>query len=202
MRPRRIYIIGPSSTGKTTLCKALSQRLSLPPSAHITEVARHVIKSHGWTRKDIGLVEMQQAILDAHVAREMEMDEDQEVPSVLLSDRSAVDPIVYAVFTAAAGGEKDSSSESKLRKEKLVNSPAFQSVLPVYRDTEVTEVYLLEPVEEWLEDDGFRHVGDEKECLRIYREVLEELGIEYRVIGRDMMDLEERVMFVLNSKAA
>ncbi|KAK7038875.1 hypothetical protein VNI00_010507 [Paramarasmius palmivorus] len=189
---RRIYIIGPSSTGKTTLCNALAEHLGLPPSAHIREVARHVITSRGWTRKDIGLLEMQQAILDAHAAREEEEMARNPPHKVLLCDRSTIDPVVYAVFTALKG-------EEKARKDALVNSPAFQSVLAAYRDA---EFYLLELVEEWLEDDGFRHVGDEKECLRLYKEVLAELSIEYRVIGKDMLDLKSRVAFVMGSTSS
>ncbi|TFY59054.1 hypothetical protein EVG20_g7929 [Dentipellis fragilis] len=51
---RAIYIVGPSSTGKTTLCTALATHLGLPSALHITEVARTVMRSTSFTRADVG----------------------------------------------------------------------------------------------------------------------------------------------------
>nr|GAT54311.1 predicted protein [Mycena chlorophos] len=94
--PQRVYVVGPSSSGKTTLCQALAVHLQLKPSQHISEVARTVIRELGLSREHIGRLEMQQAILLAHLQREKECDPIQD----LLCDRSALDPIVYAIFTA------------------------------------------------------------------------------------------------------
>ncbi|KAJ7258422.1 AAA domain-containing protein [Mycena haematopus] len=185
----RIYVVGPSSTGKTTLCNALAQRLGLKGPQFVTEVARRVIIALGLSRDDIGLLDMQKAILLAHLEQEQE----NEDSSAHLCDRSAVDPIVYAVFTAA------NPEDAQYRKQLLVNLPEFQRALPRYRDSLFV---LLTPVREWVKDDGFRHVGDETEILAIFRNTLSELGIRYREIGSEMGFLPERTAFVLSLATA
>ncbi|KAJ6529217.1 AAA domain-containing protein [Mycena capillaripes] len=179
----RIYVVGPSSTGKTTLCKALAKRLGLSGTQFITEVARRVIKGLGLGRDHIGMLEMQRAIMLAHLEKERE----NANGSAQLCDRSAVDPIVYAIFTAA------NQEEAETRKQALVGLPEFQSALPQYRKSLFV---LLTPVKEWVVDDGFRHVGDETKILAIFRDTLSELGIAYREIGPDMRFLPERMSFV------
>lgn len=62
-----IYIIGPSSAGKTTLCNALAASFGLPEEVCISEVARTVMRERGFTRSDVGKVEMQKAIMDAQL---------------------------------------------------------------------------------------------------------------------------------------
>ncbi|KAJ7282491.1 AAA domain-containing protein [Mycena rebaudengoi] len=186
----RIYIVGPSSTGKTTVCNALAQRLGLGTDAFVTEVARQVIKALGLrlplSREDIGLVDMQKAIMLAHLERE-DVSENSN-SAVQLCDRSAVDPIVYAVFTA------ENAADAQARKRALVDQPQFQKALPLYRDAVFV---LLAPVQGWMVDDGFRHVGDQTEVLSIFRDTLAELGIKYREIGPEMRFLPERVSTIL-----
>ncbi|KAJ7512174.1 AAA domain-containing protein [Mycena galericulata] len=179
----RIYVVGPSSTGKTTLCNALAKRLGLKGSQLVTEVARQVITALGLGRKDIGLLEMQKAIMLAHLMRERE----NKNEAIQLCDRSAVDPIVYAVLTAA------NSTDAEARKQALVGLAEFQRVLPEYR---ASLFLLLTPVKEWMIDDGFRHVGDQTEVLAIFRQMLSELQIPYREIGWEMQFLGERIEFV------
>ncbi|KAJ6450387.1 AAA domain-containing protein [Mycena sanguinolenta] len=181
----RIYIVGPSSTGKTTLCNALAQRLGLKGPQIVTEVARRVITALGLSRDNIGLLDMQKAIMLAH----LEQERGNEDSSAHLSDRSAVDPIAYAIFTAA------NPEDAQHRKQALVNLPEFQRALPRYRNS---LFILLTPVREWMEDDGFRHVGDEAEILAIFRNTLSELGIRYRELGPEMGFLPERTAFVLS----
>ncbi|KAJ7726773.1 AAA domain-containing protein [Mycena metata] len=183
VRCARVYVVGPSSTGKTTLCNALSQRLDLKGPQFVTEVARRVIKALGLGREDIGSLEMQKAIMLAHLERERENER-----GFMLCDRSAIDPIVYAIFTAA------NSADAESRKQVLLDLPEFQQVLPQYRKSLFV---LLAPVKEWMVDDGFRHVGDESEILSIFRSTLSELGIQYREIGTEMRFLPERTAFVL-----
>ncbi|KAL0569072.1 hypothetical protein V5O48_012899 [Marasmius crinis-equi] len=207
MNTRRIYLIGPSSTGKTTLCNAIAKHLSLPTSVHLAEVARDVIRAGGWTRNDIGLLEMQQKILDAHAEKEREVierwegDKDHQKNGgvQLLCDRSAIDPIVYAVLTSSKVAAPGCSVEDleKTRRDEMVNSTSFQAIFPTYLEP-TSHFYLLEPVEDWLEDDGFRHVGDQLESFHVFKRLLGELGILYRIIGKEMLDLAERVRFVLS----
>ncbi|KAJ7639976.1 AAA domain-containing protein [Mycena polygramma] len=181
----QIYVVGPSSTGKTTLCTALAKRLGLNGSQVVTEVARRVIKALGLGRENIGLLEMQKAIMLAHLEQEQQSREG----SAQLCDRSAVDPIVYAIFTAA------NAADAQSRKEALVDLPEFQRALPRYRES---FFILLDPVKDWIIDDGFRHVGDETRILAIFQDTLAELGIRYREIGPSMRFLPERTSFVMN----
>ncbi|KAJ7810999.1 AAA domain-containing protein [Mycena olivaceomarginata] len=169
----RIYVVGPSSTGKTTLCEALAKRLGLKGRQFITEVARRVITALGLSRRDIGLLDMQKAIMLAH----LEQERANEESSAQLCDRSAVDPVVYAIFTAA------DPEDAKSRKMALVNLPEFQQALPRYRSSIFV---LLTPVKEWVIDDGFHPFG---------------IGIRYREIGPDMRFLPERTAFVLSLAA-
>ncbi|THU86804.1 hypothetical protein K435DRAFT_731257 [Dendrothele bispora CBS 962.96] len=181
-----IYLVGPSSTGKTTLCNALAAKLTLPKSCIVSEVAREVLRTQGFTRKDIGLLEMQRAIMEAHLKRESEASEENDI---LLCDRSAIDPIAYAVLTT-----KD-ESHAKERMSILTSSGEFQMALERYRSS---LFILLLPVEEWLEDDGIRSLEDQDRCAEVFKRVLGELGIEYKELGPNLKDLARRVDFVLN----
>jgi len=143
-----IYVVGPSSTGKTTLCRALAERLGLEGPEFITEVAREVMQQERYSRDDIGKLEMQAAIMRAQLLREQTgRTAAATTGRVLLSDRSAIDPIVYAILTSA------SEEEAEERVQSLTESHQFQLALAAYRKSLFV---LLGPVPEWLEDDGVR----------------------------------------------
>ncbi|KAF9226165.1 hypothetical protein BS17DRAFT_878821 [Gyrodon lividus] len=184
--PTEIYIIGPSSTGKTTLCNAVAESLKLPAWCYITEVARQVMRTQGYTRADVGTMEMQKAIMLAQLEKETQACEwvGGTIGGLILSDRSGIDPIVYAVLTA-----KD-EFQARHKKNLLVDQPTFQSALHRYREA---RVLLLNPVPEWLIDDGVRSLEQHERCIVVYREVLCELGIAYHEMGKEMTDLSERV---------
>ena len=180
-----IYIVGPSSTGKTTLCNALAARLGLSKAVHITEVARTVMRKHGFTRDDVGRLEMQRAIMDAQLEQDMRARRASIVPGergIVLSDRSAVDAVVCAALDGA-----DSDSRT------LISSPNFQAVLPLYRHS---LFILLHPISEWMVDDGVRSLEDGQKCLRIFRDILAELGIKYLELGESCRWIEERIAIV------
>lgn len=94
--PRRItaiYIVGPSSAGKTTLCNALAASLNLPQKVCISEVARTVMRERGFTRNDVGKLEMQKAIMEAQLkedrlARRHAIEAQGVCRGIVLSDRS------------------------------------------------------------------------------------------------------------------
>jgi nicotinamide riboside kinase len=185
-----IYIIGPSSTGKTTLCSALSKALALEAPSYITEVARKVMRSKGFTREHVGELEMQEAIMGAQLDAEMEgrvYVAQRAESQTLLSDRSAVDAIAYAILTSK------NKEEAEYKRRILVGSPQFQLALSSYRQA---IFILLTPVLEWLVDDGVRSMDDGHRCLVVFRQVLSELEIKYEEIGADMKDLSDRVEFV------
>lgn len=127
---KAIFVLGPSSSGKTTLCNALAEELQIHPSRYVKEVARHVMRTQGFTRKDTGTYEMQAAIMRAQLQAEIEVlavRHPQAVEAgdiVLLSDRSAVDPIVYA-STAKTIAESTRS--------RLLHDSAFQANLALYK---------------------------------------------------------------------
>ena len=131
---QEIYVLGPSSSGKTTLCDALSQRLDIRDPLYIKEVARRVMAAHGFTRDDTDTYEMQHAImrgqLDAectaikHIAAASN-EAEQSGRLMLLSDRSAIDPIVYAATSLVPGASS--------RRQRLLEDAGFQRTLPRYR---------------------------------------------------------------------
>lgn len=139
------------------------------------------MSTQGFTRKDIGLLEMQKKIMDAQLEREKE---GRQQHRLILCDRSAVDPIVYAVLTA------ENQQEALTRKETLLSSTEFQDALEIYKHS---TFILLTPVDAWLIDDGTRHMDNQNECSKIFEKTLTELGIAYFRIGTEMRSLEARV---------
>jgi len=150
----------------------------------VAEVARHVMATQGYTRKDVGSLEMQQAILEAHLKEEQK---GWHCP-IQLSDRSAIDPIVYAVLTSS------DENEAQRRREILMNSPDFKNALPIYRRS---TFILLAPVADWLEDDGIRLLEHQERCFEVFKQTLVELGIPFLEIGAQMRFLEERVTMAM-----
>lgn len=103
---------------------------------------------------------------------------------VVLSDRSAIDPVAYAVLTAA----NEESARERMRV--LVDTPEFQAALNWYRDGKFV---LFKPVPEWLVDDGVRSM--DTQSLEVFRDVLKELEIPYVELGEEIKDLQARVAF-------
>ena len=129
---RAIYVLGPSSSGKSTLCDALARYLDLDRTRYVREVARTVMREQGFTRKDVDTYAMQQAIMAAQLKAEQKILESSEDSAdegcvVMLSDRSAVDPIVYATTSRSPGGED--------MRRKLMKNENFQAMLPFYRQS-------------------------------------------------------------------
>ena len=124
---RAVFVVGPSSCGKTTLCDALAQDLQLGPELYIEERARVVMRTQGFTRDDIPTYAMQRAIMLSQLRAEKDAfrHRDASASVLFLSDRSAVDPVVYA----ATSGSDDASEIS----ERLMRTPALQDNLPFYR---------------------------------------------------------------------
>ncbi|PCH35527.1 hypothetical protein WOLCODRAFT_27953 [Wolfiporia cocos MD-104 SS10] len=103
---RAIFILGPSSSGKTTLCDGIARS--------------------GFSRADTDTYEMQHTILLAQVAAEEEvLKRIGSSDAILLSDRSAIDPIVYA-STSKVPGASD-------RKQRLLDNSALSAILPFYK---------------------------------------------------------------------
>ena len=127
-RAKAVFIVGASSVGKSTLCGALAEAFEVVPEIWIKETAREVMRTQGYSRDTTHKVEMQHAILTAQLRAEERALQYRGLHGelLLLSDRSAVDPIVYA---ATSGVDEES------KRSRLIQDPAFQATLPLYRES-------------------------------------------------------------------
>ncbi|KAI0420368.1 AAA domain-containing protein [Xylaria grammica] len=188
-----IYIIGSQCTGKTTLVTALSAYFEQHPPASaqahpgvIKEVARSVLSQHGFTRADIRqsqdrALELQRLILEAQSAAE------QSQGAWFISDRSAVDPVIYARKYAgrAAADALTATAEWAEMRERMARSV----------------VVVCEAGVDWLTDDGVRLMPlDAAEWAQTHAEfcaALADVGLGYHVLPSQMRSTDERVRFVL-----
>lgn len=187
---RNTYVIGAQCTGKSTLVNALERRVnstnSTPP-AIIKEVARTVLKKYQYSADDIRAsperaLGLQKLILEAqHEA------ESQHQNEFFISDRSGIDPVVYAkifVGVEAARG--------------MMESEAWRDI---ERNMRSARILVCEPVPAWLHDDGVRLMPIDIEELNslhhLFCEILRELGMEFVVVPKEVTDIEERVKLAL-----
>jgi nicotinamide riboside kinase len=186
-----IYIVGAQCSGKTTLTMALKERFSsdpsLPPIVVLTEAARGVLKRHNFTRNDIRddvdrCLELQRLILEAQWTEELKISDDV----MLISDRSGIDPIVYAARYAPAGERKS-----------LLDSQAWRELR---NRMSRSLVIVCEPVESWLKDDGVRlmpmDLNEWFEIHQSFRAHLEDAKIQFCVLSADKTSTSDRVEFV------
>jgi hypothetical protein len=212
-RVTALYIVGPSSAGKTTLCGALAAALGVPSCACVREVARDVMRIRGFSRTDIGTLAMQQAIANAHVAADAAAraaalehatklipdleaspdgelgydDGDQSRPrghGLMLSDRCVLDAVAYGLL----------SDDGQNGRALLHSRTVRRALNEVYR-TRGAHFVLLAPVADWIVDDGVRSI-DNGACVDVFRKLLGELGIRYLELGESCRLLEERVASV------
>ncbi|KAI0343648.1 hypothetical protein BDW22DRAFT_1356136 [Trametopsis cervina] len=185
-----VFVVGPSSSGKTTLCNAIAAKLHLDPRRHIKEVARDVMRTQGFSRHTVKTYEMQHAIMVAQLREEMRvlaMPPDGSTQLQMLSDRSAVDPVVYASTSG--------TPEAEIMRRRLMLEPDFLREVLWYREALFV---VLSPVPEWLEDDGIRSLDDPSSYHTTLCNLLTELNIPFIQIDEEMKDLTERVLFVEN----
>lgn len=195
IKPRDIYIVGAQSTGKTTLVKALENyfkgangyRIDRPKI--ITEVARTVLQQHNFTANDIKssparALALQQLILQAQLSAERAVSEQGEW---FVSDRSGVDPIVYARKYVSKDAEGD-----------LIKSTEW---LELWGRMRKSVVIVCEAGADWLADDGVRLMPESREDWVGFHELfcscLKDCGLNYEVLPCDVTSLHERVAFVL-----
>ncbi|KAH7016161.1 AAA domain-containing protein [Microdochium trichocladiopsis] len=201
-----VYIIGAQSTGKTTLVGALEthfinhcETLSTSASPRfIREIARKVLDKHGYTAEDIAksprrTLELQKLIIEAQAQAEYETAA-PDTPAadatglpVFISDRSAIDPVVYARQYV---GLQESRG--------LLTLPEWRQM---HKHMAASLVILCEPNIDWLMSDGVRLMPrDEEEWLlthKLFCDVLDEVGLSFIVLPKEMSDIEDRVGFVL-----
>ncbi|KAL8765953.1 MAG: hypothetical protein Q9194_006409 [Teloschistes cf. exilis] len=194
--PPNIYIIGAQSTGKTTLVTALSEHFRQSSSLYalakepyqIKETARNVLKQQYFTASDITnskirALELQRLIIEAQAAAETELGE-----TWYISDRSALDAVVYAQQYVGATEAGDLQQEA-----------AWDGIV---RRMKAGVVILCEPNAKWLIDDGVRLMPrDQSEWLKLhshFSDLLAGNGIEYTVLPSSIAQLTERVNLVVD----
>lgn len=203
-----VFIVGAQSTGKTTLVDALEKIYSKPtissPIKHhrpmapifIREVARNVLKTHGFTREDITssperALQLQKHILQAQQEAEIAA-VSQSSNSWYVTDRSAIDPIVYAsVFVSETAAEDLFASKPWNDMEGRMRGGL---------------VFLCEAGTRWLVDDGTRLMPtDEEDWMKVdraFRRLLEARDIAYKIIPRHIQDIDARVSIVTDALLA
>ena len=200
--PANIYIIGAQCTGKTTLVTALQAHLraqvsessqgqlqSLPPI--ITEVARTVLREHKFKASDITsspsrALSFQRLILQAQHEAETSVTEPWYI-----SDRSGLDPIIYASrYVGSDAAELMTRTELwRDLRERMSRSL----------------IIVCEAGMDWLTDDGVRLMPADKADWTAFHDLfctfLQEAQLDFAVLPRSMKDIEQRVDFVLNLHA-
>ncbi|RKK10808.1 hypothetical protein BFJ66_g16462 [Fusarium oxysporum f. sp. cepae] len=190
-----IYIIGPQSTGKTTLVKKLQSELDYWPADTsietpqiISEVARSVLAKHKFSAEDITsstsrCLALQKLILGAQASAEKEALRNS---SWFISDRSGFDPLVYAKRYVST----DAVVEMQLEPTWMEVKARMANSL----------IVVCEAGTPWLVDDGVRLMpGSEDEWMQVFRDfcgLLNDVGFEYSVVPRTMLDLEKRAEFI------
>ncbi|RKK68832.1 hypothetical protein BFJ69_g13258 [Fusarium oxysporum] len=185
-----IYIMGPQSTGKTTLVNKLQGDLghwladtSIDGPQIIAEVARTVLAKYKYSAEDIQTLasrcfELQQLILEVQASSEKEA---LRTSSWVISDRSGFDPLVYAKRYAAP----DTVTQLK-------ELPAWKEVKA---RMESSLIVVCEAGTPWLMDDGVRLMpGSDKEWMQLFHDVcemLDEVGLQYFVVPRTVLDISE-----------
>lgn len=181
-----VYLIGPESTGKTTLFRALVTRLALPAQRTVPEVARALMQTQGWTGHDTGVLSRQMAIATATLeAEERAATSNKGV----VADRNALCCCVYLKRLSTLGD----NTWHEIARELDV-----RGALSRYRKGLVV---LFEPVEGWWTSDGLRRENvDTEELWQIfedYREVLRYVQVDFVRLSGQIRSTEERLGKVL-----
>ena len=192
-----IYIVGAQCAGKTTIVSQLRQRfqalapqLSIDEPEIISEVARNVLKKHAIETENIRAdpdlsLNLQNLILAAKADAE---DQALARGSWFISDRSGLDPIVYAREYAGA--------------EAAAHMVQSDDWLMVKKRMSRSIVVVCEAGMGWLKDDGVRLMPRDREDWIAFHELfcgmLDKAGLSYHILPATMTDLSERVNFVLS----
>ena len=189
---RNVYVIGPQSTGKTTLIKALVEFFG-GDGAVIQEVARNVMREKGYSRIDVDSNDderkfgLQRDIFNAQVEKELAL---VQAGTPFVSDRSAVDPLIYLLHYC---GRETMS--------RITSTDEWRKVRDRYADTKQSLLVLLSPVREFLIDDNVRYMSKSLDDWHLlatnFRLFLVEEEIAFIEMGKDVLDIKDRVARVI-----
>lgn len=193
--PPNIYIIGPQSTGKTTLVEILRREsvnwianTSFYTPQIISEVARTVLFKHKFMAEDITssqqrCLALQQLIIQAQARAEKDA---LNRSNWFISDRSGIDPLVYTKRFGPVEGvleiqRQDAWIEMRARMASSL-------------------IVVCESGTPWLSDDGVRLMPESVDAwIQLFHDfcdVLHAAGLPYTVVPKTMLDLSERVELV------
>jgi nicotinamide riboside kinase len=180
----RIVLSGAGSVGKTTLATDWIKRHK--EYAHISEVARDVMKQHSLTRDDLieslktpekaTFLHLQKLIFEEQNRREISLGSNP-----FISDRGP-DPLAYVCLKKSAEAA-----------DELAKTPAASECLERYQKSLVLVLCPLATPS----DDGFRMVQDreeQKQFTRVLCEQLQKHGIPYIYV--DETDRRKRIAVV------
>lgn len=189
---RNVYIIGPHSTGKTTIVKTLVEILEGEVPV-IQEVARSVMQERGYSRIDVDSNDherkfsLQHDIFKAQVEKEVTF---IRAGTAFVSDRSAVDPLIYLFHYSG-----------REAMNRIASTEEWRKVRDRYADTKQSLVILLSPVPEFLVDDNVRYMSKSLDDWHLlaanFRLFLVEEEIPFIEMGKDVLDIKDRVARVL-----
>ena len=101
------FLVGAGGTGKTTLTDMFASSEGGPSVGKINEVARTIMKEHGISRADLSddtlFLGLQKRIARRQLAEERKYEASEK--SVVISDRSVIDAVVYSILRLPCGGE-------------------------------------------------------------------------------------------------
>ncbi|WAR24370.1 hypothetical protein MAR_038039 [Mya arenaria] len=181
----RIYLCGPHSTGKTTLMLDLEPHL--PGVKVVEEVARSVIRNHGWKRDDFRpdkhpdvFRQLNFEILEAQIEVEKRF---SEMNQDFICDR-AIDPIVYCKFYV--GPEA---------RDRMFETPNIQQWIKRLQNS---LIILVAPHKEIITEDSVRLASSFEELCQFYESFANELNVnEIPYIELHELDRQKRIDIVL-----
>ncbi|KAL7622346.1 hypothetical protein AAE478_007850 [Parahypoxylon ruwenzoriense] len=189
-----IYVVGAPCTGKTTLVKALQDHFEISSKREdtpgiISEVARTILRTQHFTADDIRSspdrsLTFQQLILTAQLSAERAVLENNKW---FISDRSGIDPIVYA--------------------KRYVSQEAATKLFQTLEWIELKErmgrslIIVCEPGSGWLKDDGVRLMPEDMEDWvqfhKMFCSTLDEMGLQYETLPHEMDNIIDRARHVI-----
>ena len=150
---KKVVITGPESSGKSTLCKHLSESLFIP---HVREYAREYIAALDRTYDQSDLLHIAKGQLD------LEKDILSQTPSFLICDTDLLTIIIWSEY-------KYGSCDSDIIRLLNDNLPDLY--------------LLVAPDFPWVEDPQRENPADREELFSIYQKEIEDLEVPYKVIS-------------------
>lgn len=184
MMPLCVFLVGPQSTGKTVMYNQLMAMFKSGTATGYSEIARHLLDEWDITGADLErdaqlYCDFQEALLERYAILQRDI-LSPEQRSVLLFDRSGIDPVVYSRLL-------------KLPEADLSQTPHFHECLSLYRDPERCMIVLFPMVPKLLKADSVRMMPSTLEeyahMFTEYSRLLRELDIPYYDLGNDLETL-------------